>query len=186
MIEVPWFAPIACLFGLTLIWTINTLIISIQYEHWHLPFYWGIAYIVTVIFISMNFCDSQRPRIYHMILPLGTLLTLFIGWLDYHNWPQYQVVFFALCTFAAVISIINVLVFFACKKFMLANFQRDMIPRLLNSQEETEPEECSICFEMTDRHPSMWPECQHKFHAECINKWITYQAKCPNCRKEMV
>ncbi|EYU32235.1 hypothetical protein MIMGU_mgv11b019389mg [Erythranthe guttata] len=43
---------------------------------------------------------------------------------------------------------------------------------------------CAIC--LADYVPKdtimFLPECQHCFHAECIDRWLTIKAKCPICR----
>ncbi|KAL8062878.1 hypothetical protein ABFX02_02G175500 [Erythranthe guttata] len=43
---------------------------------------------------------------------------------------------------------------------------------------------CAIC--LADYVPKdtiiFLPECQHCFHAECVDQWLTIKAKCPICR----
>jgi hypothetical protein len=53
---------------------------------------------------------------------------------------------------------------------------------ITGSTEEIEPEPCLICLEDTDKHPFVWPTCNHKFHPECARKWWQYGTVCPTCR----
>ncbi len=45
-------------------------------------------------------------------------------------------------------------------------------------------EECSICM---DKNDLIWLSlpCEHKFHEECIFKWIETNLSCPICRKQL-
>jgi len=45
-------------------------------------------------------------------------------------------------------------------------------------------EECSICM---DKNNLIWVslQCEHKFHEECIFKWIETNLSCPICRKQL-
>ena len=45
-------------------------------------------------------------------------------------------------------------------------------------------EECSICM---DKNNLIWVSlpCEHKFHEECIFKWIETNLSCPICRKQL-
>lgn len=45
-------------------------------------------------------------------------------------------------------------------------------------------EECSICM---DKNNLIWLSlpCEHKFHEECIFKWIETNLSCPICRKQL-
>jgi hypothetical protein len=55
------------------------------------------------------------------------------------------------------------------------------------NQEEDSDIQCSICFDnlVKDNQVSELP-CCHKYHSECINKYLTeYNYICPVCRKEV-
>ena len=44
-------------------------------------------------------------------------------------------------------------------------------------------ENCSICFENIENNEYILPECDHKFHINCIMTWFrTGQKSCPMCR----
>tara|TARA_X000000368_G_C22927864_1_gene666146 strand:+ start:183 stop:731 length:549 start_codon:yes stop_codon:yes gene_type:complete len=44
-------------------------------------------------------------------------------------------------------------------------------------------EKCSICFENIENNEYILPECDHKFHINCIMTWFrTGQKSCPMCR----
>eukprot|EP00118_Oscarella_pearsei_P017542 m.174369 g.174369 ORF g.174369 m.174369 type:complete len:1866 (+) comp39111_c1_seq6:173-5770(+) len=49
-------------------------------------------------------------------------------------------------------------------------------------QKEDEEEMCVICHETMLLRDRVVLECGHKFHAECIRKWLTEQSTCPTCR----
>jgi len=56
-------------------------------------------------------------------------------------------------------------------------------------QDESEPSEgaCAICLE--DIVIGSWfkklPQCEHCFHASCIDEWLSKRATCPVCRQEI-
>ncbi|CAI9296404.1 unnamed protein product [Lactuca saligna] len=46
---------------------------------------------------------------------------------------------------------------------------------------------CSIClqdFEVADA-AGMFPQCEHKFHPECISQWLLNHNTCPVCRRSI-
>ncbi len=43
------------------------------------------------------------------------------------------------------------------------------------------PEECSICMD-TMRGTIAETECQHRFHIECLDRWLESHNTCPVCR----
>ncbi len=51
--------------------------------------------------------------------------------------------------------------------------------------DQTEAEECSICFENleTDGDNALL-KCGHSFHKKCIDDWFAKQRNCPLCRRE--
>ena len=42
--------------------------------------------------------------------------------------------------------------------------------------------ECSICYEEIS-HDAYVTECKHKFHTDCLKKWLQDHHSCPMCRK---
>jgi len=44
------------------------------------------------------------------------------------------------------------------------------------------PEYCSICFEELGEQPKEL-ECKHRFHAECLVRWVDLNPTCPICRR---
>ncbi len=47
-------------------------------------------------------------------------------------------------------------------------------------------DECTICFEILDGVNVETLECRHKFHRNCITKWLELKSDCPHCRKHIV
>jgi len=52
------------------------------------------------------------------------------------------------------------------------------------SDHEKEKEECIICLDDVETE---WRqlECQHQYHKQCIEDWITIKATCPLCMKSI-
>ncbi|KAL3376226.1 hypothetical protein AABB24_002928 [Solanum stoloniferum] len=49
--------------------------------------------------------------------------------------------------------------------------------------DDEEQEACAICLlEYKDEYTIATLQCGHKFHAECINKWLERKDTCPFCR----
>ncbi|KAG5621076.1 hypothetical protein H5410_006294 [Solanum commersonii] len=49
--------------------------------------------------------------------------------------------------------------------------------------DDEEQEACAICLlEYKDEYTIATLQCGHKFHAECINKWLQRKDTCPFCR----
>jgi hypothetical protein len=62
----------------------------------------------------------------------------------------------------------------------------------MNLHEDTEfvdtilDSSCAICLSTTENRPvRMIRACQHSFHAECLDEWLTRKAECPLCRGEL-
>ena len=49
----------------------------------------------------------------------------------------------------------------------------------INTHEEVQ---CSICMEMIDRTDKKTLNCNHDFHADCVNRWLRSNDTCPLCR----
>jgi hypothetical protein len=73
---------------------------------------------------------------------------------------------------------------------VVGNYSNPIFKRLVHEHDEiiqkylTENEEnenCSICLENI-RIVSSIPECDHKFHPECLEEWKREHNDCPNCR----
>lgn len=47
---------------------------------------------------------------------------------------------------------------------------------------EEEEDPCVICHEEMTPPTTVMLECKHRFHDECIRKWLREQSTCPNCR----
>ncbi|XP_056012499.1 uncharacterized protein LOC125682526 isoform X2 [Ostrea edulis] len=47
---------------------------------------------------------------------------------------------------------------------------------------EEEEDPCVICHEEMTPTTTVMLECKHRFHDECIRKWLREQSTCPNCR----
>lgn len=54
----------------------------------------------------------------------------------------------------------------------------------ISIQAEHEKKECIICLDDVEME---WRqlECQHQYHKQCIEDWITVKAKCPMCMKNI-
>lgn len=53
-------------------------------------------------------------------------------------------------------------------------------------QAEDDLIECAVCLSMLEDQEMarILPNCKHKFHAECIDKWLSSHSTCPICRTE--
>jgi len=49
----------------------------------------------------------------------------------------------------------------------------------INTHEEVQ---CSICMEMIERTDKKTLNCNHDFHTDCVNRWLTSNNTCPLCR----
>lgn len=47
-------------------------------------------------------------------------------------------------------------------------------------------EECSICIDYILESDKKITSCNHIFHKECLDKWLTLNRKCPYCRTEQI
>nr|GMC76857.1 E3 ubiquitin-protein ligase ATL41-like [Ipomoea batatas] len=52
--------------------------------------------------------------------------------------------------------------------------------------EESETVECSVCLSLLQdgEMARTLPNCNHTFHADCVDKWLGTQSTCPICRTE--
>ena len=44
---------------------------------------------------------------------------------------------------------------------------------------------CIICTDSINTIDTIITKCNHKFHFECINKWLVIKPQCPYCRKDI-
>ncbi|XP_061169827.1 E3 ubiquitin-protein ligase TTC3-like [Saccostrea echinata] len=51
---------------------------------------------------------------------------------------------------------------------------------------EEEEDPCVICHEEMTIDTTVMLECKHRFHDECIRKWLREQSTCPNCRPKVI
>ncbi|KAJ6855631.1 E3 ubiquitin-protein ligase ATL41-like [Populus alba x Populus x berolinensis] len=53
-------------------------------------------------------------------------------------------------------------------------------------QAEDDLIECAVCLSMLEDQEMarILPNCKHKFHAQCIDKWLSSHSTCPICRTE--
>ena len=47
-------------------------------------------------------------------------------------------------------------------------------------------EKCSICIDYILESDKKITSCNHIFHTECLDKWLTLNRKCPYCRTEQI
>ncbi|KVH98814.1 E3 ubiquitin-protein ligase ZNRF1-like [Cynara cardunculus var. scolymus] len=59
-------------------------------------------------------------------------------------------------------------------------------PTLVRVNVEERLANCSVCLEELEvgSEAGRLP-CNHHFHVDCINRWVTYHRSCPNCRLEL-
>lgn len=52
----------------------------------------------------------------------------------------------------------------------------------------SEQSECSICLGdfQEEEKVKVLPECQHAYHCECVDKWLSEQSSCPLCRASLI
>ena len=74
------------------------------------------------------------------------------------------------------------------QKDILIKQLQDSVERLVEDNRSLrgseEVEECSICLE--NEGLLVPSKCGHKFHTECLIKWLENKNTCPNCRKNIV
>ena len=68
---------------------------------------------------------------------------------------------------------------------------QDFLKKLKSSSNTVFTGNCVICLEPFDDNKEKTPlnkvstlPCGHKFHTECLTKWLTKENKCPLCRKK--
>lgn len=52
-------------------------------------------------------------------------------------------------------------------------------PKPVSKYGETE---CAYCLEDIDSKPTISLPCKHRYHGDCIVKWINIHHNCPTCR----
>ncbi|CAI9091746.1 OLC1v1026852C1 [Oldenlandia corymbosa var. corymbosa] len=60
------------------------------------------------------------------------------------------------------------------------------LPIILHRASE-EAVECSICLGIFQdgEKVKVLPDCQHRYHSECVDVWLTTQSSCPLCRASL-
>ncbi|KAL3653462.1 hypothetical protein CASFOL_003143 [Castilleja foliolosa] len=58
------------------------------------------------------------------------------------------------------------------------------LPIVLHKSSVPGESECCICLGIfgDGEKVKVLPQCQHFFHSECVDKWLTTQSSCPLCR----
>lgn len=105
-------------------------------------------------------------------------------------------------TFTAIIFVLVCLtistIFFLIRELCLSFLLRCLLERIRREQEEAknvihmlaldvQGEDCPICLD--ELNECIMLDCGHKFHTECMNKWLEEQspeATCPLCRDDLL
>lgn len=87
-------------------------------------------------------------------------------------------------------------VFFLIRQLFLSFLLRCLLEQLRQEQSgnvihmlalDVQDEDCPIC--MDELNECIMLDCGHKFHTECMNKWLEEQAPaatCPMCRDDLL
>lgn len=55
----------------------------------------------------------------------------------------------------------------------------------IRSGDDDEEKCCSICLEDISQDSVKTFECDHYFHLDCLNQWVSKSATCPICRTKL-
>ena len=68
-----------------------------------------------------------------------------------------------------------------CKSF------NDKVNQYCETKRNSKLLECSVCLDsLNNSKESIQLFCGHKFHKDCVYKWISEKNTCPNCRKSII
>jgi hypothetical protein len=205
------FLPIACAVEIGGIWSLMVSIKMFQESDYELPGMIAIMFTLGAIATPCILLSGKEKGWGGTALMLYWVCTILltyvgIGVLDLDKLPRYQKVYVIMCTvlFTTTLCYSAIAVgFMARMEYLQRSTQIAANARDLEGQQQreyqepnltvisksisaVEPVKCSICLVDTDRHPAIWRPCGHKFHEECINKWISEKARntktCPECR----
>ncbi|XP_049383052.1 E3 ubiquitin-protein ligase MPSR1-like [Solanum stenotomum] len=57
---------------------------------------------------------------------------------------------------------------------------------IVQEEEEEQMSECAICLvEFQVKETAKEMPCKHRYHSNCINRWLEIHASCPICRYKM-
>jgi len=167
---------------------------SARYEYAHFKRY-------GTIFSSVNEFEEWKKRLYpksrilfsmvELAIKIVYFINIFMPICEFNNLCEIGESIFKIHILALFMIYIIAVVFsicFLCSVNCYDNSHRQqtislLIPILVvNGQNE----ECSICID-TD-NTSEWSilPCGHKFHRECISKWLLTNQTCPICRLHMI
>ncbi|WCJ18641.1 RING/U-box superfamily protein [Euphorbia peplus] len=75
---------------------------------------------------------------------------------------------------------------FARQNYGMVPATKEAIDMIVNSEKVvTEKENCGVCLEEVGEIGVGMPCCDHVFHKNCIQKWLTISHTCPLCRSEL-
>lgn len=46
-------------------------------------------------------------------------------------------------------------------------------------------DDCPICHDIIDQDSLMITSCSHKYHKNCLSKWLSHKRNCPVCRHDL-
>ncbi|XP_017982440.1 PREDICTED: RING-H2 finger protein ATL66 [Theobroma cacao] len=66
-------------------------------------------------------------------------------------------------------------------------WHRSVVPNSKGKNGFIEETECSICLGLFEDEEKLkvLPECNHAYHSECVDKWLSSQSSCPLCRASL-
>ena len=137
----------------------------------------------------MWFETVEKASFVCVIILITILSTLGIIFVPYVNNTFTAIIFVLVCLTVST-------VFFLIRELFLSFLLRCLLEQLRQEQSgnvihmlalDVQGEDCPIC--MDELNECIMLDCGHKFHTECMNKWLEEQAPaatCPMCRDDLL
>ena len=137
----------------------------------------------------MWFETVEKASFVCVIILITILSTLGIIFVPYVNNTFTAIIFVLVCLTMST-------VFFLIRQLFLSFLLRCLLEQLRQEQSgnvihmlalDVQDEDCPIC--MDELNECIMLDCGHKFHTECMNKWLEEQAPaatCPMCRDDLL
>jgi hypothetical protein len=137
----------------------------------------------------MGFEALEKVSFICIVFSITILTTFGLIYVPYVNNAFTAIMFVLIClTVSTIFFLVRQLCLTCLLHYLLEQLRLEQSQNVIHMLAlDIQDEDCSICIE--ELNECIMLDCGHKFHTECMNKWLEEQAPaatCPMCRDDLL